>query len=343
MSSVEPFRLQAASQRFSDLDHVPIGLAVLDSGLNVLYWNSSLEQWTGIDRQAASGTALSRLNPEWERPHYAQRMSLLFNGGPPVVFSPLLHPKIIPQPPGANRFFNAKATSVPDGEGGWWAFLSVEDVTVMSLRVEELRELQVRQDRLMREIHHRVKNNLNMISGLITLQKAQVRPGMETGPLDDLQSRIVAISEIHDVLYHSSTLSVDSTASYLETLARLLDTNLSLSGKHRLVLDLDPSIVLKTDTTILLGLVQAELMTNALKYGLSSNNDESITIRFARLGPGEYQYMLSHSGDRLPIDFDPTTSEGLGMVLLTAYAGQLDTTLGWERGDPTRFWLRFRE
>ena len=343
MSSVEPSLLLSAHLRFADLDHVPIGLAVLDSALNVLFWNRSLEDWTGMDRTGTLGKALETISPLWAGPHYAERMSGLFNGGPPVVFSPLLHPQMIPQAPDSDRSFHVKAASVPDGNGGWWAFLSVEDVTVLSRRVDELRELRARQDRLMREIHHRVKNNLNMISGLITLEKNQGNPSTETGPLDNLQSRIIAISEIHDVLYHSSSLSAGSTAGYLAALARLLDTNLSLSENHKLVFDLAPTIVLKTDATMLLGLVQAELLTNALKYGLSSVAGEEITIRLARTGHQTVEYVLSHSGDRLPEGFDPSTSEGLGMVLLTAYAAQLGTELGWAKGDPTRFWLRFRE
>lgn len=343
MSSVELTRLLMARQRFEDLDHVPIGLAVLDADLTILFWNRCLEDWTGIDRKVALGSPLSRLNPEWDRPHYGERLRMLFDGGPPVIFSPLLHPMIVPQRVGSSRSFHVKATSLPNGQGGWWAFLSVEDVTVLSRRVEELRTLRTQQDRLMREIHHRVKNNLNMISGLITLQKAQPPSGSEGGALDDLQSRIAAISEIHDALYHSTSLSVGSAAGYLESLARLLDANLSVSSSHRLVLELDPEIELKTDTTVLLGLIQAELMTNALKYGLSSAPGEWLAIRLRREGPQEYAYELAHSGDRLPAGFDPKTSEGLGMVLLTAYAEQLGSTLGWEKADPTRFWLRFHE
>jgi two-component sensor histidine kinase len=332
-----------ARRRFADLDAVPVGLAVLDEELRVLFWNRLLEDWTGIDRSRALGSRMADLNPEWGRPHYADRMSVLFGGGPPVLFSPLLHPDIVPQPPGSRRSFHAKATSFQHGGGGWWAFLSVEDVTVLTRRVDELRLLRTRQERLMREIHHRVKNNLNMISGLITLQKNNRELVSADAALDDLQSRIVAISEIHDVLYHSSSLSIESTAGYLETLGRLLDTNLSLSKNHKLVFDLDPTIALKTDTTVLLGLIQAELITNALKYGLTGRADETIRVRFGRPAPGEVEYELSQSGDRPPEGFDPVTSEGLGMVLLTAYASQLGTTLGWSRGDPTRFWLRFKE
>jgi len=332
--------LLLARQRFSDLDHVPIGLAVLDAELTVLYWNSALEEWTGGGRAQALGQRMATLNPEWARPHYTDRMSVLFGGGPPVLFSPLLHPHLVPQPAGFERSFHVKAMGVPDGHGAWWAFLSVEDVTVLTRRVEELRELRNRQDRLMREIHHRVKNNLNMIAGLIALQKNSGRSS--EGALDDLQSRIVAISQIHDVMYHSTTLSIESTAGYLETLARLLDSNLTISATHTLKLDFDKTIVLKTDSTIVLGLIQAELMTNALKYGLSGRPGEVVEIDFRRV-EDQVEYRLSHSGNSLPADFDPSTSEGLGMVLLTAYASQLGTTLGWNRGDPTQFWLRFAE
>lgn len=335
--------LDLAEKRFADLDHVPVGMAVLDPDLTILFWNAALEDWTGYDRSQAVGSTMGDLNPVWAQPHYSGRMRHLFGGGPPVVFSPLLHPHLIPQRQVEPRTFNAKATAVPDDQGGWWAFLSVEDVTILSRRVQELRALHAQQDRMMREIHHRVKNSLNMISGLITLQKAQPDSEKALGALDDLQSRIVAISEIHDILYHSSSLTAGSAAEYLETLARLLDKNLSLSGGHSLVLDLDPSIVLKTDTTVLLGLIQAELMTNALKYGLGRSQGEVLTVRLIRTKPKAFRYELSHSGDRLPENFDPATSTGLGMVLLTAYASQLDSELGWRRGDPTQFWLEFTE
>jgi|GEM_PF-4518247 PAS domain S-box-containing protein len=340
MSTAEGIALGDSSQRFSDLDHMPVGVAVLDEALTVLYWNWTLEDWTGIGRHEVLGRPMASLNPEWADPHIHQRLEGLFKGGPPVVFSPLLHPHLIAQASKEERVFRVLGTAVP-AQDGWWAFLCVEDITVLSRRVEELREMHERQDRLMREIHHRVKNNLNMISGLISLQKIRDGAGAATAELDDLQSRIVAISEIHDVLYHSTSLSVDSTAGYLETLAKLLNKNLSLSSNHNLVFDLDRSVVLKTDSTVLLGLVQAELITNALKYAIKPDGAATIWVRFRRVGTEELEYELSHSGDTLPEGFDPATSEGLGMVLLTAYASQLGTTLGWQKGDPTRFWLRF--
>lgn len=330
-----------ARRRFADLDHVPIGLAILDSQLCIRFWNRTLEQWTGLSRTTALGKPMADLNSEWSLPRYTERLAHLFAGGPPVLFSPLLHPRIVPLAQPSQRAFQVKATAVPSNDGGWWALLSVEDVTVLSRRIDELRELRNQQERLLREIHHRVKNNLNMISGLITIQKNQLPAGFESDAFDDLQSRIVALAEIHDILYRSQDLSRGSPASYLEALATLIDRNLAPKDSHRLEMAFDPKIALKTDTTVLLGLIQAELMTNALKYGLSADHGGWLRVSLQSVGTSEIEYRLEHSGDRLPVNFDPATSEGLGMVLIKAYTAQLGSTLQWMRGNPTQFWIRF--
>jgi two-component sensor histidine kinase len=321
---------------------VPIGLAVLSPSLHLLYWSSTMEHITGIEASRAVGKPLTELNPIWSKPHYAGRLAHLFAGGPPVVFSPLLHPHLIPTQGSADRSFQVKATAVPDGAGAWWAILSVEEITVLARRVEELRVLHAQQDRLMREIHHRVKNNLNMISGLISLQKNTLE-GAAVTALDDLQSRVVAIAEIHDVLYRSPGLQLGSTANYLEHLAHLLDENLSLNRNHRLVLELDRDCTLKTDTVVLLGLILAELVTNALKYGLGRQVGECLWIRLAKTEPRAYRFEVAHSGNRLPAGFDPASTSGLGMLLLTSYAAQLGSRLEWEAMDQTRFWVSFNE
>ena len=343
MADLRAFSFPDLQRRFSDLDHVPVGLTVLDREFRILFWNQAMEQLTGFQKTAAEGHLMSQLNREWILSSYAEQLEPLFKDGSPVIFPSLLHRKIVAERQEVRRSFQVKATAVPDDEGGWWALLSVEDVTVLWHQVEELRDLNAQQERMMREIHHRVKNNLNMISGLITLQKSRIESAPENSLLDDLQSRIVAISEIHDVLYRSASLTTAGTGDYLAGLAQLLNKNLSLSENHRLILDFDSDIVLKTDTTVLLGMVQAELLTNALKYGLGREESQILSISLVRRGPKDYEYRLSHSGDRLPENFDPKTSVGLGMVLLTAYADQLGSQLEWEKGDPTRFWLRFSE
>ncbi|MEI8093031.1 MAG: histidine kinase dimerization/phosphoacceptor domain -containing protein [Spirochaetales bacterium] len=329
----------ADNARFRDLDFVPLGLAVIDKSFRVLFWNSCMAEWTGVPRAMAEGGQLDRLAPEWATPQYRERVREVFLGGPPVVFSPLLHPEIIPVRPGESPVYNVKVTALPE-EDGWLGLLSVEDITVLSQRIVKLRELQKRSELLMREIHHRVKNNLNMVSSLITLQ-SDISPDETVRTLEDLQSRIIAISQVHDVLYRTDDLSLGKAADYLGPLAQLINQNLS-AGHHDLVLDLDDTVMFDIETTIQLGLIQAELMTNALKYGFRNPVAGQLTVSLRRLPTGETEYGLSQTGDTLPKDFDPQQSTGLGMQLILTFAAQLGCDFQWKRGDPTTFTLRFR-
>lgn len=324
--------------RFSDLEHLPLGLAVVDRDLTIQFWNSTLESWTSVPREHLLGKRLEDVHPAWSQPLFRDRIAGLLEDGDPVVFSPLTHPSLFPLQEGHHRVYHVKASRIPQ-EHGWWVALSVEDVTLFCRRIDELSSQGEQLQRMMREIHHRVKNNLNILSGLVSLQRSRAQ-GAVVSTLDDLQSRIAALSEIHDLLYLPDGPSEGPVALYLASLASLLDRNLSVSPSHELVLDLAPDLVLSGEKTAVLGMVLAELMTNALKYGLRGEPGQVITVSL-KAGEGDCLFEVSHSGDHLPADFDPQTSTGLGMVLLSAYAEQLGTNLCWSRGATTRFWLRF--
>ena len=317
-------------------DAVPLGLAVLDADLCVVFWNQCLENWTGVPREKALACRMADLAPVWNEPQFPERISQVLQGGPPVVFSPQLHAGMIP----GNRIYHVKVSALPHGPQTWLALVSVEDVTTLSQRIDQLRKLQRQSDLLLREIHHRVKNNLNLISGLIGLQAIQ-SPAETAKTLDALQGRILAISQVHDVLYRTEDLVMGQAADYLGPLAKLLDTNLSHPDHHVLRLDLDSGLVFDLETTIHLGLIQTELMTNALKYGLSSGDGGVLEVSLRALDAQTAQYTVSHSGNTLPTNFDPARSKGLGMQLLRAYCSQLNAELSWVKGDPTQFVLRF--
>jgi two-component sensor histidine kinase len=313
-------------------------MAVIDQDFTIQFWNSTLESWTSTPRERWLGKPLDDVHPAWGHPALRNQMLGLFEGGDPVVFSPLSHPNLLPTPKDDPRRFHVKAARLPQ-DHGWWVVLSVEDVTTFCRTIDEHKSQGDQLQRRMKEVHHRVKNNLNILSGLVSLQRSRAQ-GSVVSTLDDLQSRIAALSEIHDLLYLPEGPSVGPVADYLASLATLLDRNLSVSSSHQLILDLVPDLVLPGEKTAVLGMVLAELMTNALKYGLRGDPGQTITVSL-KAELGDCLFEVSHSGDHLPPDFDPQTSSGLGMVLLSAYADQLGTSLGWSRGATTRFWLRF--
>ena len=343
-----------ASPDFAVFDLIPVGLFVVDGALVIRSWNLCLENWTRRSRTEVVGLPLGSLAAVWELPHYRQRLASIFEGGPPVLFSPLLHPGLLPRASGPQGVFNLKVTPLPCPEGGYWALISCEDVTDLNQRIGELKalhhqsQLEVEARRtaeallqkalgerelLIREIHHRVKNNLNLVAGLIELQVGHA--SQEVQPvLSDLRQRIYAISQIHDVLYKSSDLELGPVGNYLGPLAKITLETLSRRGEVELTTDFAPGETLNTDDTIILGLIQTELLTNSLKHGLGPRGTTAIRLRVHRAG-NELIYTMEQEGDSLPEGFDPDSATGLGMQLLGTYGEQLKGRFQWTKGDPT--------
>ncbi len=137
-------KVSQAQEKFSLLDRVPIGICVLQSDRVVLFWNCCLEEWTKIPRSKILGTCISEHFPHFNQPQYAKRLYQIFQGGPPTIFSSQLHKHIIPAPlpQGRWRIQHTTVTAVPalDGEE-FYALLSIQDVTDLTFRVQEYRNM----------------------------------------------------------------------------------------------------------------------------------------------------------------------------------------------------------
>ncbi len=129
-------------REFDFLDHVPIGILVLQKDLSVLFWNRCLEDWTGLDRDQVVGRSVKDLFPHLDSPQYMGRLEDIFEGGPPAVFSSQLHRYIIPAPlsDGQFRIQHATVTAVPaSDETSFYALFAIQDVTELTRRVHEYR------------------------------------------------------------------------------------------------------------------------------------------------------------------------------------------------------------
>ncbi|HXY39672.1 MAG TPA: diguanylate cyclase [Vicinamibacteria bacterium] len=122
------------SERFALLDSVPLGAMVLDRDLRVLFWNASLEEWTGLRRQEVLGRDVRERLPQLWQQRYATRLAGLFESGAPAVFSSQLHPHLVPAPlrSGRLRVQHTTAVAIPAPEGGYQALLTLEDVTPLT-------------------------------------------------------------------------------------------------------------------------------------------------------------------------------------------------------------------
>lgn len=124
------------------LDPIPLGICVLQSAYQVVFWNRCLEDWTGIGRDRIEGQSIYDFFPHLSQGRYTSRIDPIFTGGPPTIFSSQLHQYLIPAPiaNGKNRIQHTTVTAIPALEGsGFYAMLSLQDVTDLTFRVQEYR------------------------------------------------------------------------------------------------------------------------------------------------------------------------------------------------------------
>jgi PAS domain S-box-containing protein len=207
-----------------------------------------------------------------------------------------------------------------------------EDRLLESLEEKEL---------LLREIHHRVKNNLQVISSLLNLQSSYIDDPGVTAVLRDSQGRIMSMSMIHEKLYRSGNLADIDVRGYLEGLARSIMFSYMRPDQHvDLKFEMD-DIRLNVDTIMPLGLIVNELVTNAFKYAFPDGGGE-VRVSLRRDGDG-FLLTVADDGVGLPDDFNLDSLRSLGMLLVRNLTDQLNGELEYTSNGGTEFRVRFSE
>lgn len=182
----------------------------------------------------------------------------------------------------------------------------------MQARQDARDRLLQEKDLLMKEVHHRVENSLQLVRSILQLQaRAQTSPEIRV-QLEEAASRITAIGAVHQRLHAGGSVETADVPSYFDGLME--DVRLMLSGDdtaRSIAID-SPPIALPVSVITPLGLITMELITNSLKYG---SGPVRVTIRPLA---GAIEVAVSDDGGGFPAGFDPTSSRGLGMRLVTA-------------------------
>lgn len=187
---------------------------------------------------------------------------------------------------------------------------------------ELLRATLKEKETLLKEVYHRVKNNLTMVNSLISLQKSDSPPGIASS-FEDLESRVAAISLIHEKLYKSPDLENIILADYLVDLASSLVRSLREDPESIRVECSSPAISLPADVIIPLGLMATEIVTNSIKHGFRGRACGLISIR-AETGEGGLRLAIGNDG--LPPERPEAIleSHSLGSLLIHDLCAQLD-------------------
>lgn len=198
---------------------------------------------------------------------------------------------------------------------------------------------------LLREIHHRVKNNMQIVSSLLRLQAKRQEDQTTKDILDDSRSRISAMSLIHESLYRPENLTGVYLRRYIQELALNLFASYDIEpGRIVFITDVEP-ISLNIETATPCGLIINELVTNSLKYAFPDGRQGEVGISLKRLGNGEkYQLRVADNGVGLPVGLDIRRTKSLGLQLVVNLAeNQLSGEVTVEAGPGTAFVVTFQE
>lgn len=194
---------------------------------------------------------------------------------------------------------------------------------------------------LLKEIHHRVKNNLQLVSSFLDMQSRRTRQQEAALVLQDSQSRIASIALIHEKFCRSENLAAIRFIRYIVDLtAYLFDIYNIPSNTIKLNIDVD-DIFLDIDTAIPYGLIINELVSNSLKYAFPNNSKGEIDVKFHANSQGKLILIVRDNGVGIPEQLNIKTTSSLGLTLVQGLVDQLDGTLEINRNQGTEVMMTF--
>jgi two-component system, sensor histidine kinase PdtaS len=194
---------------------------------------------------------------------------------------------------------------------------------------------------LVKEIHHRVKNNFHMVIALLGTQSEYLRTQEAIDAITDSQNRVQAMSLVHQKLYQSENLSDINMAEYIHDLVHHLRTCLNIGTGVQFTFDLDP-IRLDLTYCIPLGLIINEAMTNSVKYAFPKKMAGQIGVSFKRVEQDYLELRITDNGVGLPEGYDTRNTGSMGFKLIKGLSDDVDARLGIVGSPGTQIIVHFQ-
>jgi PAS domain S-box-containing protein len=219
----------------------------------------------------------------------------------------------------------------------------IEDITERKHAEEKIKASLMEKEVLLREIHHRVKNNLQIISSLLNLQSRHVEDEPALDMFRESRNRVRSMALVHEKLYRSEDLSKVDFCEYIRSLGRHL---FMAYGMNSAAIDLDVDVrdvFLDINTSIPCGLIINELVSNSLKHAFRGGDRGKIRVVLQPENNDKFKMIVSDNGKGLPKGLDVSRTDSLGLQLVTMLVEQLQGTLNIDRNHGTSFEVVFKK
>jgi PAS domain S-box-containing protein len=244
---------------------------------------------------------------------------------------------------GAPIWLTTRSEVVLDTDGQIVGLLgTVQDITERKEVMEALKASLSEKEVLLKEIHHRVKNNMQVISSLVSLQADGSKDETVREVLKDVTYRVRSMALVHEKLYQSNDLARIDFAEYVRSLLSYLwRAHGDAAASVRLTLDLEP-VSLPVDTAVPCGLILNELAGNALKHAFRGRSEGEVTVSLQNSVDGRIRLSLADNGVGLPPGFDWREAPSLGLNLVRLLSKQLVANVEVSGEEGTRFEIVFQ-
>jgi two-component sensor histidine kinase len=219
----------------------------------------------------------------------------------------------------------------------------VRDITERKMAEDRLQASLQEKEVLLKEVHHRVKNNMQVISSLLNLQSRHIQDPKVFEMFKESQRRIRSMALIHERLYQSSDFARIEFSEYLRNLASHLFHSYQVDAS-RVQLKIEAEKVhLNINTAIPCGLIVNELVSNALKHGFPEGRKGQLDIDLRRVAGDGYVLRVRDDGVGFPEGLDFRKTETLGMQIVSTLISQIDASIDLVRDKGTEFTIHFQE
>jgi PAS domain S-box-containing protein len=236
-------------------------------------------------------------------------------------------------------YFEARYAKINDDE----ALVIIRDITEKKTAEQELLTSLKEKEILLKEVHHRVKNNLQVISSILNLQSSYIKDEKILQILRESQNRIKSMSFIHESLYQNKNFSYINFTEYINNLSKNLFLTYQVGEENiNLIFETD-YIHLNLDQAIPCGLIINELLSNALKYAFNKNIKQPQIKIGLKQKENQISIIIEDNGIGMPPEFDIKHTETLGIQLVTTLVEQLDGEIKQESGQGTKYLITFEK
>ena len=315
------------------------GIATTDDNGNILFFNKVLKTLFGYSTDELTGNKLTMLMPNKFRKGYLNELENYKKSGKHTLLGKTVQTTGL-RKNGTTFPFEMSLSAWKSNKTTYFSAI-IRDITKRKQSESEIKKSLIEKENLLKEIHYRVKNNMQIISNLINLQIKHVHEKESVHVLNETHGRLEAMSMVHKNLYESSNFTNLNFKDYTEKLiAEILSSQQLNSGTIKTELDIE-DIEMNMETAIPCGLIINELITNSIKYAFPEHKGTiKITLKSYS---NELELIIADNGIGLPKNIYLKINETIGLQLVYSLVKELNGKLKLDMSHGTEFKITFKE